>query len=131
MSSQLNDKEKLIALFAGLNKNQSEFRGIERKNLSALIYLIGKDAEGSFLYNFIVRTNPFSDDLEEDLDDLLRARLLQTGSPITITNLGEEYYESLGENAAQFFETIKDSLIQLVKMSYSDLQELVYLRLTR
>ena len=129
--TKLNDKEKLVTLFAGLNDDNSGSRGIERKILPSLIFLIEKDVNDSFMYNFNVRTNPFSDDLEEDLDDLLRAQLLEMRSTITITTLGRDWYNSFGENASCFLDKIKEILAKLANTSYSGLQELVYLKLTK
>ena len=123
---QLSDPAKLLVMFGVSNGP-----GIEETRLPYYVFLLSRSGCIPFVYRFTWASEPFSETLNRDIENMVAAGLVGIFSPIKILDRGEQFLESLGEeNTSALTDALRPYLEDFQKSDIEQLHQKASILLT-
>jgi len=125
----LSDPIKLLVMFDLLDG-----KGLGFDRLRYYTFLLKEEKGVKFNYRFYWTSGPFSRELEDDVNNLVAAELLEKASPLKISDFGKTVLNTLnlrlGYRLESFRKELRPYLEELQKCDLEELHKEAYICIT-
>lgn len=120
---QSGDCEKLLFVIQTADVDQIP---IDKTNIHPYFFLLKFEDTLKFQYRFSLKPLPYSDQLDDDIFDMVSIEYLRSQSPIHITGLGEEWVQQYLQPDEQLRAAVSAKLRRYDQMTDEEMHDTLY-----